>query len=159
MVIVLKKEFRSKAKGYNALLLLFLFVIPVLTTGCAVNPAGFDNPATVVIGLYTGPLDHLSAVSVGECPMYPSCSHYALNAIKKHGPVIGWFMACDRLIRCGRDALNYAPKVPVNGKWKYFDPVIANDFWWQPGEVASAILLRQNKKEVKWKVKPMDTSP
>jgi len=61
--------------------------------------------------------------------MYPSCSEYSRSALRKHGPVLGWFMACDRLIRCGRNELDYAPKIPVNGKWRYFDPLSANDFW------------------------------
>lgn len=165
MVEVLEKRLgftgseKSTELKYRTLLLLFFSAMPFLAQGCAVNPAGFENPATVIIGLYTGPLNHLSAVSVGQCPMYPSCSHYARIAIKKHGPIIGWFMACDRLIRGGRDALNYAPKVPVNGRWRYFDPVFANDFWWQTKKELPATFARQAQKEIKWEVTPINTGP
>jgi len=62
--------------------------------------------------------------------MYPSCSEYALDALERHGPVMGWIMATDRLMRCGRDVKERAGRVFIDGKWKYFDPVDANDFWW-----------------------------
>ncbi|NOY69955.1 MAG: membrane protein insertion efficiency factor YidD [Deltaproteobacteria bacterium] len=140
-------------------MLFIFFAIPVLASGCAIYPEGFESPGTAIIGLYTGPLDHLSVVSVGQCPMYPSCSHYARIAIKKHGSVIGWFMACDRLIRCGRDETDYALKVPVNGRWRYFDPVSANDFWRQKEKDIQAPAPRQSEKEVKWIVKPINSNP
>jgi len=88
------------------------------------------NPLSSVINVYTGPLDHLSAVRRSECPMYPSCSTYGKQCIKKHGLFIGWVMTCDRLIRCGRDEMKSSPLVLINGKWKYYDPVQKNDFWW-----------------------------
>ncbi|MCF8035423.1 MAG: membrane protein insertion efficiency factor YidD [Desulfobacteraceae bacterium] len=112
----------------------------ILLAACAGAPrtAGPINPETgplnLLIRIYRGPLDHLSAVRTGRCPMYPSCSHYAQAAIEKHGPLLGSMMACDRLIRCGREELAYAPKIPVNGKWRYNDPVSANDFWFSPGQ-------------------------
>lgn len=62
--------------------------------------------------------------------MYPSCSQYARQAIAVHGPLRGWVMANGRLLRCGRDEVAVAPRVLVDGKWKFFDPVAANDFWW-----------------------------
>jgi putative membrane protein insertion efficiency factor len=35
-----------------------------------------------------------------SCAFYPSCSTYALESIKRHGPVIGWGIAIKRLMRC-----------------------------------------------------------
>jgi putative component of membrane protein insertase Oxa1/YidC/SpoIIIJ protein YidD len=87
------------------------------------------DPFSAVIRFYQGPLDHLSAVRRGECPMHPSCSQFARQAIAAHGPLRGWVMAHDRLLRCGRDAELTAPRVLIRGKWKLFDPVAANDFW------------------------------
>ncbi|MCP3940086.1 MAG: membrane protein insertion efficiency factor YidD [Desulfobacteraceae bacterium] len=74
--------------------------------------------------------DHLSAADGHRCPMSPSCSEYAARAIKKHGLFVGWIMACDRLVRCGRDEVTISPLRFVNGKSYTFDPVDANDFWW-----------------------------
>ena len=88
------------------------------------------NPLSLMIESYRGPLNHFSAVRRGECPMYPSDSKYSLQSIQKHGVFVGWIMAMDRLMRCGRDETRLSPKVLINGKWKYYDPVGNNDFWW-----------------------------
>jgi putative membrane protein insertion efficiency factor len=34
------------------------------------------------------------------CRFYPSCSHYAYQAIYKYGTIKGFFMAAWRLLRC-----------------------------------------------------------
>ena len=85
------------------------------------------EPKNMFIRFYQ---DHISGADGGRCPMTPSCSEYAARAIEKHGPVIGWIMACDRLVRCGRDELNISPTVTVNNQSYVSDPVDANDFWW-----------------------------
>ncbi|MCF8110327.1 MAG: membrane protein insertion efficiency factor YidD [Desulfobacteraceae bacterium] len=114
---------------------ILLCLVLIAATGCAFKqnalpgPKADTGPVGLIIAVYQEPLDHLNAVRTGQCPMYPSCSHYAQAAAEKHGPVIGTMLACDRLIRCGRGALDYAPKIPVNGKWRYYDPLSANDFW------------------------------
>jgi len=74
--------------------------------------------------------DHISGADGNRCPMFPSCSEYAARAIKKHGPVTGWIMACDRILRCGRNELSLAPEKWINGSAHAHDPVSANDFWW-----------------------------
>jgi len=116
-------------------LLLFLTILGILFS-CAHPMAkekesddGF-NPLGSVIDIYRDDLDHLSAVRGSECPMYPSCSEYSKECIQKHGLLIGWIMTCDRLMRCGRDEMRLSPRILVNGKWKYYDPVEKNDFWW-----------------------------
>ena len=35
-----------------------------------------------------------------HCRFYPSCSHYAIEAIDKHGPVRGGWLALKRVMRC-----------------------------------------------------------
>ncbi|MBX6763717.1 MAG: membrane protein insertion efficiency factor YidD [Rubrobacteraceae bacterium] len=35
-----------------------------------------------------------------SCRFYPSCSEYAVQAIRKHGPFKGTLMAVWRLLRC-----------------------------------------------------------
>jgi len=73
-------------------------------------PGNGDNLLAATIEIYRGPLNHLSAVRRGSCPMYPSCSEYSKQAIKKHGMTIGWMMTTDRLLRCGRDEMKLSPQ-------------------------------------------------
>lgn len=70
----------------------------------------------------------ISPIDGDRCPMHPSCSNYGMQAIKKHGFIVGAMMTVDRLIR-ERDEVYYAPRVRINGRWRYFDPVQYNDFW------------------------------
>ncbi|NCN88193.1 MAG: membrane protein insertion efficiency factor YidD [Gallionella sp.] len=35
-----------------------------------------------------------------SCRFYPSCSHYAEEAISKHGPFKGLWLSVKRVIRC-----------------------------------------------------------
>ena len=88
-----------------------------------------------ILEIYRGPLNHLSAVRRGKCPMYPSCSEYSRLAIQKHGFAVGWAMTMDRLMRCCRDEIKLAPKIFINGDWRYYDPVESNDFWWSQNDM------------------------
>lgn len=114
-----------RAAGPAAIaLLLFL-------AACAhTDPTDGAPAASPLIRFYRGPLDHLSSVRQGQCPMHPSCSEYADQAIAKHGPLIGWTMALDRLMRCGRDETRRNRKIRVNGDVLFYDPVEENDEWW-----------------------------
>jgi putative membrane protein insertion efficiency factor len=42
----------------------------------------------------------LSAVLPPSCRFTPSCSHYAIGAIERHGPVRGGWLAARRIARC-----------------------------------------------------------
>jgi uncharacterized protein len=77
---------------------------------------------------------YISPIDGKDCPMYPSCSEYSIQSFKKHGLFIGWAMTCDRLYRCGRDELRLSPEIIVNGEFRCYDPVEANDFWWYDGK-------------------------
>jgi len=90
------------------------------------NPSPYED----FLNIYRKPLNHLAAVRRGVCPMYPSCSEYSRQVVEKHGFVVGWVMAMDRLLRCGRDELRRAPTTLVHGEWKFYDPPSANDNWW-----------------------------
>ncbi|MFP4225852.1 MAG: membrane protein insertion efficiency factor YidD [Desulfobacterales bacterium] len=105
----------------------------VMLSGCShfhwQNESG-TGPLGAAIDFYRGPMDHLNAVRAGACPMYPGCSEYARRAIDKHGPVLGWIMACDRLLRCGRDELKKSPQIRLDGNPKCYDTLAKNDWWW-----------------------------
>ena len=36
----------------------------------------------------------------GCCKYFPTCSQYAVEAIKKHGPFKGLYLAVKRILRC-----------------------------------------------------------
>ena len=72
---------------------------------------------------------YISPVKAGSCPMYPSCSAYSIEAIRKHGALIGFAMTADRLIHENNE-MDDAPLIMKGGALKYFDPVSNNDFWW-----------------------------
>ena len=64
-----------------------------------------------------------------RCAMYPTCSQYSMQAIRKHGPVIGIIMTSDRLIH-EADEQRLAPLIKVGNRYRYPDSVENNDFWW-----------------------------
>jgi putative component of membrane protein insertase Oxa1/YidC/SpoIIIJ protein YidD len=72
---------------------------------------------------------YISSVDGDRCPMHPTCSAYSLQVIKKHGFFIGFMMTADRLIHEGSE-MDYAPLVKVGDRYKFYDPVSNNDFWW-----------------------------
>ncbi|MCF8068670.1 MAG: membrane protein insertion efficiency factor YidD [Desulfobacterales bacterium] len=86
-----------------------------------------ENITPVPIRFYQ---KYISPVDGDRCAMYPSCSHYAADAVNEHGIIKGWVMTCDRLIRCGRDEVNLSDTVWVNGKKHVYDPTSNNNFWW-----------------------------
>jgi uncharacterized protein len=64
-----------------------------------------------------------------RCPSYPSCSNYALLAIRKHGAFLGSIMTFDRL-QHEADEARYAPPILAGGIMKVYDPLENNDYWW-----------------------------
>ncbi|RDD60352.1 membrane protein insertion efficiency factor YidD [Ferruginivarius sediminum] len=42
----------------------------------------------------------LSAVTPSSCRHEPSCSHYAIEALRRHGPLRGGWLTLRRLARC-----------------------------------------------------------
>ena len=85
------------------------------------------NPLRFMVELHR---KYISPIDGKNCPMYPSCSRYSLQCLKKHGLFVGWVMTCDRLLRCGRDELRLSPEIVVNDELRCYDPLENNDFWW-----------------------------
>jgi putative membrane protein insertion efficiency factor len=59
----------------------------------------------------------------GQCRFYPTCSHYAEEAIQTHGAIRGAFMAAWRIARCGPFTAGGVDRVPAKRSPKY-DTVI-----------------------------------
>jgi hypothetical protein len=102
----------------------FIFFFTVLGGFYGLSPAQAQNP---VLGFYQ---EYISPLDGNRCPMQPSCSAYAGEALEKHGLFMGWIMACDRLVRCGRDETKRSPVIILDSREYIYDPVDANDFWW-----------------------------
>ncbi len=56
-----------------------------------------DSPAAAAIRFYQA---HLSDLRHGQCAFSPSCSRYALEAIRSRGLLVGTALTADRLVRC-----------------------------------------------------------
>ena len=52
---------------------------------------------TLPILFYNGAISPLTPPS---CRFTPSCSTYALEAIRRHGPIYGLYLALRRILRC-----------------------------------------------------------
>jgi len=42
----------------------------------------------------------LSLVIGGDCRFYPTCSHYSIEAIEKHGSLKGSWLIIKRIVKC-----------------------------------------------------------
>lgn len=76
------------------------------------------DPFSWMIRLYQR---HISPINGGRCPMYPSCSRFAAQAVNEEGAK-GLLMTFDRLLRCGRDLAHY-PLIFRGGRVLHHDPV------------------------------------
>ena len=107
-----------------------------LTMACIAwaGPANTEQAGqTAASSILTGPIQfyqkYLSGADGHRCPMTPSCSGYAAQAIRRHGAFLGWIMTCDRLMRCGRDELKLSPSALTRQGIRCRDPLDNNDFW------------------------------
>jgi putative membrane protein insertion efficiency factor len=64
----------------------------------------------------------------GQCRFYPSCSHYAWEAIQVHGAARGSALATWRILRCGPfTGGGFDPVPPGRSKAVVYDAVIQGD--------------------------------
>ncbi len=71
----------------------------------------------------------ISPVDGPRCQMYPTCSQYGREAVKKHGALLGFIMSADRLMRDNGGVPQHYPLIIKFNRFFYFDPVSANDLW------------------------------
>ena len=69
----------------------------------------FSLPLLVLLWIYR---KLVSPVLPAACRYYPSCSQYAEEAIRAHGPARGIFLAGRRLLRCHPYAAGGPDPVP-----------------------------------------------
>ncbi|HZA26829.1 MAG TPA: membrane protein insertion efficiency factor YidD [Actinomycetota bacterium] len=72
----------------------------------------------VVLGFLHG-YRRLVAPVLGErCRFYPSCSAYAIEAVRTHGAMKGSLLAGWRLLRCSPLSAGGPDPVPDRGRWR-----------------------------------------
>lgn len=80
------------------------------------NEIGF-----VFSGLFVVYKEVVSSQDIDACVFTPSCSVYAIESIKKYGPIVGYLSAIDRLTRCNPGRNKNLPRDSTTGK--FYDPV------------------------------------
>ncbi len=73
----------------------------------------------------------ISPVDGDRCSMAPTCSHYSLQAIRKHGPLLGFMMSADRIVH-EYEEQRFVPAIWDGRSYRFYDPVENNDFWFFP---------------------------
>ena len=56
--------------------------------------------ALLIVGLIRGYQYFISPLVPPSCRFEPTCSHYAVTALKRHGAVLGLALALWRVLRC-----------------------------------------------------------
>jgi len=69
-------------------------------------------PALTLIGMIRAYQAVISPMTGPSCKYYPSCSHYALTAVRRHGALRGTGLALWRLLRCNPWSLGGVDDVP-----------------------------------------------
>ncbi|MEW6487302.1 MAG: membrane protein insertion efficiency factor YidD [Thermodesulfobacteriota bacterium] len=64
----------------------------------------------------------VSRVDGPRCPSYPTCSAYAVEALREHGPVLGIALTAGRLLSDADEAA-FSPRIFVGGRWRVYAPV------------------------------------
>lgn len=72
----------------------------------------------VLIGLIRGYQMFISPMFGPTCRYHPTCSAYALGAVRTHGPVKGSLLAAGRLARCNPWTRGGIDHVPERGSWR-----------------------------------------
>ncbi|MGE6488078.1 membrane protein insertion efficiency factor YidD [Paenisporosarcina sp. NPDC076898] len=54
----------------------------------------------LVIGIFRFYQKFISPLTPPSCRFYPTCSHYGVEAVEKHGAFKGIYLAISRILRC-----------------------------------------------------------
>lgn len=83
-------------------------------------------PAALLIGLIRFYRVSLAGWLGGQCRYYPSCSHYAEEAIAVHGALRGSAMATWRVLRCNPFAAGGVEPVNPPSEYEHVIPHMPN---------------------------------
>lgn len=86
-------------------------------------PLGSTNPAAVALTWAVRGYQHtVSRVDGDRCPSYPTCSQYAVQALRQHGPLLGTALTAGRLISEADEAA-FAARIRIDGRWRIYSPL------------------------------------
>lgn len=71
----------------------------------------------------------LSGQDMAACPLYPSCSRFAMQAYADYGPLQGTLMTADRLLRDNPGAHERHRLVRVGAHTRLYDPPAEHALW------------------------------
>ena len=81
-------------------------------------------PRRILIGLVGGYRLLISPMLAPRCRYWPSCSEYAIEALRQHGAVQGGWLATKRMCRCHPWAAGGVDNVPLAGlsnkRWRAY---------------------------------------
>ena len=72
--------------------------------------------ALLIVGLIRGYQYFISPFVPPSCRFEPTCSHYAIGALRRHGAVVGLGLALWRVLRCNpffRGGVDMVPERPL----------------------------------------------
>lgn len=99
---------------------IILFLFPII----AFSQLELNNSTDDYFDFYQ---KYISGIRPVSCPMYPSCSYFAIDVLKEKGFIEGMSLISDRLIRDGHDAKHYDITLTEKG-FKVLDlPYYKND--------------------------------
>jgi hypothetical protein len=117
-----------------------------IATGSTTGPQGIPEVIAASPVLF---YQHFLSHQWGRnCAYHPSCSNYALLAIRKHGAVIGTVITFDRLQHEANEART-SPRILTGGQIKVYDPLENNDYWWYTTPGSEPIAPADEKKKTK----------
>ena len=88
--------------------------------------SGMDSPFLSALNWYRTVLSPLDGK---RCDMAPTCSLYAQQAFREHGPLWGFVLTADRLLH-EADEQRFVPSYLLKGERHFVDPLTANTYWW-----------------------------
>jgi len=80
--------------------------------------------ALLIVGLIRGYQYFISPLVPPSCRFEPTCSHYAMSALRQHGAIVGLGLAVWRVLRCnpfvsgGVDEVPEHPLRILNAAWR-----------------------------------------
>jgi putative membrane protein insertion efficiency factor len=77
----------------------------------------------LLIALLLGYRHSVGALLAGRCRFHPTCSAYALEAVRTHGAGKGSALAAWRVLRCSPLHPGGLDPVPSRGRWRLKAPV------------------------------------
>ncbi|WP_342543200.1 membrane protein insertion efficiency factor YidD [Paenisporosarcina sp. FSL H8-0542] len=54
----------------------------------------------LVMGIFRFYQKFISPMTPPSCRFYPTCSHFGVEAVEKHGAIKGTYLAISRILRC-----------------------------------------------------------